>query len=201
VVATEVRNLAQRSAAAAKEIKELISDSVGKVEAGSRLVDDAGRTMEEIVASVKRVTDIMAEITAASQEQSAGIEQVNQAITQMDQVTQQNAALVEEAAAAAESMKEQARELVTTVSVFKLAGSAHAASRSGRIAADHVRHPGGGAVIATGTHDRDGANDARPERGASVTRLAARGRPGVKPDQDAEGTPQATGTDGEWRKF
>ena len=104
VVATEVRSLAQRSAAAAREIKGLISDSVGKVEAGSRLVDEAGRTMAEIVASVKRVTDIMAEITAASQEQSGGIEQVNQAITQMDQVTQQNAALVEEAAAAAESL-------------------------------------------------------------------------------------------------
>ncbi|MDP1674938.1 MAG: methyl-accepting chemotaxis protein, partial [Burkholderiales bacterium] len=120
-VATEVRNLAQRSAAAAKEIKELITDSVGKVDAGSRLVDEAGKTMEEIVNSVKRVTDIMAEITAASQEQSSGIEQVNQAITQMDEVTQQNAALVEEAAAAAESMQEQAGNLVQSVAQFKLA--------------------------------------------------------------------------------
>ena len=100
VVASEVRNLAQRSAAAAKEIKSLIEDSVGKVDSGAKLVDEAGRTMQEIVASVKRVTDIMSEITAASQEQSAGIEQVNQAITQMDEVTQQNAALVEAAAAA-----------------------------------------------------------------------------------------------------
>jgi methyl-accepting chemotaxis protein len=120
VVATEVRNLAQRSAAAAKEIKELISDSVGKVESGSKLVDEAGRTMDEIVSSVKRVTDIMAEIAAASIEQSSGIEQVNQAITQMDEVTQQNAALVEEAAAAAESLEEQAQVLSRAVSLFKV---------------------------------------------------------------------------------
>jgi methyl-accepting chemotaxis protein len=125
VVATEVRNLAQRSAAAAKDIKVLIGDSVEKVEAGSKLVDQAGRTMDEIVASITRVTDIMSEITAASNEQSAGIEQVNQAIAQMDQVTQQNAALVEEAAAAAESMQEQAASLSEVVSIFKLdAGSA-----------------------------------------------------------------------------
>jgi methyl-accepting chemotaxis protein len=118
VVASEVRNLAQRSAAAAKEIKTLIGDSVDKVEEGTKLVDAAGKTMEEIVQAVKRVTDIMAEISAASQEQSAGIEQVNQAITQMDQVTQQNAALVEEAAAAAESMKDQASSLTQAVRVF-----------------------------------------------------------------------------------
>jgi methyl-accepting chemotaxis protein len=123
VVASEVRNLAQRSAAAAKEIKQLIGDSVDKVGAGTRLVDEAGKTMEEIVSSVKRVTDIMSEITAASQEQSAGIEQVNQAITQMDEVTQQNAALVEEAAAAAESLQEQAQNLETAVAVFKLSGA------------------------------------------------------------------------------
>jgi methyl-accepting chemotaxis protein len=124
VVASEVRNLAQRSAAAAKEIKTLIGDSVEKVGAGTKLVEDAGKTMEEIVNSVKRVTDIMAEITAASQEQSSGIEQVNQAVTQMDQTTQQNAALVEEAAAAAESMKEQAGNLSQAVAVFKLAAGA-----------------------------------------------------------------------------
>ena len=122
VVATEVRTLAQRSAAAAKEIKELISDSVSKVEDGTRLVDEAGSTMDEIVSAVKRVTDIMAEISAASQEQSSGIEQVNQAVTQMDEVTQQNAALVEEAAAAAESMQEQAQTLTQAVSTFKLSG-------------------------------------------------------------------------------
>ncbi|MBE0621281.1 MAG: hypothetical protein IH605_11865 [Burkholderiales bacterium] len=121
VVASEVRSLAQRSATAAKEIKDLVGDSVDKVGAGTKLVDEAGKTMEEIVSSVKRVTDIMSEITAASQEQSAGIEQVNQAITQMDEVTQQNAALVEEASAAAESMKEQAHSLAQAVAVFKVA--------------------------------------------------------------------------------
>ena len=124
VVASEVRTLAQRSAAAAKEIKALITDSVAKVDDGSKLVDQAGQTMEEIVTAVKRVTDIMAEIAAASQEQTSGIEQVNQAIVQMDQVTQQNAALVEEAAAAAESMQEQAQSLTKAVAIFKLPGSA-----------------------------------------------------------------------------
>ena len=127
VVAAEVRNLAQRSAAAAKEIKTLIGDSVEKVDTGTRLVDQAGNTMEEIVASVKRVTDIMAEIMAASQEQTAGIEQINQAIAQMDEVTQQNAALVEEAAAAAQSLQDQAGSLSQVVSVFQIgAAPAHA---------------------------------------------------------------------------
>jgi methyl-accepting chemotaxis protein len=120
VVASEVRSLAQRSAAAAKEIKTLIGDSVEKVEEGSRQVADAGRTMEEIVGSVKRVTDIMGEISAASQEQTSGIEQINQAITQMDQATQQNAALVEEASAAAQSLQEQAGSLSQIVGQFKL---------------------------------------------------------------------------------
>ncbi len=120
VVASEVRNLAQRSAAAAKEIKGLIGDSVEKVEDGSKLVSEAGKTMNEIVASVKRVADIMADISAASAEQSSGIDQVNHAVTQMDEVTQQNAALVEEAAAAAESLEEQADTLAQTVSQFRL---------------------------------------------------------------------------------
>jgi methyl-accepting chemotaxis protein len=120
VVAAEVRNLAQRSAAAAKEIKILIDDSVDKVDVGSKQADQAGLTIHEVVSAVKRVTDIMAEIAAASNEQSAGIEQVNQAIIQMDEVTQQNAALVEEAAAAAESMHEQANGLYVAVGVFKL---------------------------------------------------------------------------------
>ena len=120
VVASEVRSLAQRSAAAAKEIKSLINDSVIKVDDGSRLVASAGATMREVVGSVQRVTDIMAEITAASQEQSAGIEQVNQAIVQMDHVTQQNAALVQEALAAAQSLEDQATGLGEAVSIFRL---------------------------------------------------------------------------------
>jgi methyl-accepting chemotaxis protein len=128
VVATEVRNLAQRSAAAAKEIKQLIGDSVEKVEAGARLVDEAGSTMKEIVINVRRVTDIIGDITAASTEQTLGIEQINRAISQMDQVTQQNAALVEEAAAAAASLQDQSTALAEVVSVFQLTG--HGAPRA-----------------------------------------------------------------------
>ncbi|MBB5943654.1 methyl-accepting chemotaxis protein [Xanthomonas sp. 3307] len=120
VVATEVRTLAQRSAGAAKEIKGLIDDSVTRVAEGSVLVDQAGRTMSEIVASVQRVTDIMGEISSASQEQSSGIEQVNQTVMQMDETTQQNAALVEEATAAARAMEEQAGQLTSTVALFKI---------------------------------------------------------------------------------
>jgi len=126
VVASEVRNLAQRSAAAAKEIKVLIGDSVDKVSTGTMLVEEAGKTMEDVVASVRRVSDIVAEISAASAEQSTGIGQVNQAIVQMDGVTQQNAALVEEAAAAAESLQQQAATLVALVGEFRIAGDAQA---------------------------------------------------------------------------
>jgi methyl-accepting chemotaxis protein len=120
VVASEVRSLAQRSAGAAKEIKELIDDSVQKVSAGSALVERAGSTMTEVVASVRRVTDVVAEISAATQEQSGGINEVNLAITQMDETTQQNAALVEQAAAAADSLKGQAGNLAAVVGKFKL---------------------------------------------------------------------------------
>jgi len=133
VVAGEVRNLAHRSAAAAKEIKELITDSVEKVGSGARLVNEAGATMNEIVGSVQSVTDIIGEITAATEEQRAGIGQINQAVSQMDQVTQQNAALVEEAAAASSAMQDEARQLAQVVSVFKLGdgdtGHAPAATR------------------------------------------------------------------------
>ncbi|MGF7000518.1 methyl-accepting chemotaxis protein [Paraburkholderia sp. GAS32] len=129
VVAGEVRTLAQRSATAAKEIKDLISDSVNRVDTGSKLVDEAGSTISEIVQSVKRVTDIVGEISSASEEQRTGIEQVNQAVIQMDQVTQQNAALVEEASAAAQSMADQAATLQEAVAVFRIAGTGPSASR------------------------------------------------------------------------
>jgi methyl-accepting chemotaxis protein len=122
VVAGEVRNLAQRSAEAAKEIKGLIGASVDRVEAGSRLVADAGQTMSEIVGSVQRVSDIIGEITAAAGEQSDGIGQVNVAVTQLDQMTQQNAALVEESAAAAESLKDQASRLTEVIKIFRING-------------------------------------------------------------------------------
>ena len=133
VVASEVRNLAQRSAGAAKEIKELIGASVDSIAAGSTLVAQAGTTMDQVVASVSRVTDIMADITAASHEQSTGIGHVNQAITEMDSVTQQNAALVEEAAAAAASMQDQAAVLAQLVTRFKL--SAQEPATASRLAA------------------------------------------------------------------
>ena len=135
VVASEVRNLAQRSAGAAKEIKTLINDSVERVETGTRLVNQAGGTMHEIVGSIKRVTDIMGEIASANREQTTGIEQINQAIIQMDDITQQNAALVEEAAAAAKSMEEQASKLALAVSIFKL-NAAHAGQQNKAIAAN-----------------------------------------------------------------
>jgi len=131
VVASEVRSLAGRSAEAAKEIKTLINASVERVEQGSSLVDKAGETMTEVVSSIRRVTDIMGEISAASSEQSAGVSQVGEAVTQMDQATQQNAALVEEMAAAASSLKSQANDLVQVVAVFKLGNESHGAYASG----------------------------------------------------------------------
>ncbi|MBK4771436.1 MAG: methyl-accepting chemotaxis protein II, partial [Pantoea sp. Morm] len=131
----EVRNLAQRSAQAAKEIKGLIEDSVRRVDSGSQLVGTAGDTMGEIVNAVTRVTDIMGEIASASDEQSRGIDQVGQAVTEMDRVTQQNASLVEESAAAAASLEEQASRLSQSVAVFRIPRGAQPASSTG------VRHP------------------------------------------------------------
>jgi len=183
VVATEVRNLAQRSAAAAKEIKALISDSVEKVGSGSKLVDQAGRTMAEVVGAIRRVTDIVGEITAASQEQSAGIEQVNQAVTRMDETTQQNAALVEEAAAAAESLEEQAGVLSSAVAKFRLDDQAVSASVPA------------GAYPAV---ERRG-----PNRAKNVARLPAGGaKAGARSAVKLPAPPKsATGTDDEWAEF
>ena len=142
VVASEVRNLAGRSAEAAKEIKQLITDSVERVEAGTALVDQAGNTMEEVVASIRRVTDIMGEISAASSEQSTGVAQVGEAVTNMDQATQQNAALVEEMSAAATGLKNQAQDLVQAVSVFKLSGGGdHAPAHYTTSAPVHAESP------------------------------------------------------------
>jgi methyl-accepting chemotaxis protein len=181
VVASEVRNLAQRSAAAAKEIKALIGDSVDKVDAGTRLVDAAGKTMDEIVGSVKGVTDLIAEIAAASQEQSTGIAQVNTAVTQMEQVVQQNASLVEEATAATESMKEQAGSLLQTVSRFKLDGQERMGYRAVRSAEPR---PSSHAM----SHPASRGWSERPAklRGATVTAL---------------GAPQPRQASGEWQEF
>jgi methyl-accepting chemotaxis protein len=153
VVASEVRNLAQRSASAAKEIKGLITDSVAKVGDGAKLVDEAGSTMEEIVTSVKRVTDIMAEISLASQEQSAGIEQVNQAIGQMDESTQQNATLVEQAGAAASALQEEAENLARLVSIFKLSG-VDSGARQPSAASPAARQAGAGRARIAGPAPR-----------------------------------------------
>ena len=183
VVASEVRNLAQRSAGAAKEIKALISDSVEKVDMGSKLVDQAGQTMDEIVTSVKHVADIMNEITAASQEQSSGIEEVNRAIAQMDEMTQQNAALVEQAAATAESMQTQAAALSQTVAVFKLHGGGMAQSSAPARNALSVAKP---------------VNAPAPSRPAPIARTpAATNMPTLtKPRPSAP-----VGDGGEWEEF
>jgi methyl-accepting chemotaxis protein len=138
VVATEVRSLAGRSADAAKEIKSLISASVERVEQGTALVDKAGETMTEVVTSIRRVTDIMGEISAASNEQASGVSQVGEAVSQMDQATQQNAALVEQMAAAASSLKTQAGEMVGTVAVFKIGGNGSISNRRVRTSAPAI---------------------------------------------------------------
>jgi methyl-accepting chemotaxis protein len=186
VVASEVRNLAGRSADAAKEIKGLITASVERVEQGTVLVDQAGATMQEIVSSIKRVTDIMGEISAASSEQSAGVAQVGEAVTQMDQATQQNAALVEQSAAAAESLKLQAQQLVQAMAVFKLA---------------HGEQP---ALQAAAPGSRHGAERRGPARAKNVTRPAfgAKARPQTRDVPTlTETTPAKTGTDGDWASF
>ncbi|GCB06455.1 methyl-accepting chemotaxis protein [Ralstonia sp. SET104] len=193
VVAGEVRSLAQRSATAAKEIKELISDSVGRVENGSMLVTEAGTVIDEVVVAVKRVTDIMGEISSASDEQSAGIEQVNQAVTQMDEVTQQNAALVEEAAAAAQSLEEQAGVLRETVASFRLpAAGAHAEPVLAPVAAKAM--PAASTISTTSAASSPVAKPAArkpavPTARAARKRLAAPVKPAVVQTPNAKAAP------------
>ena len=208
VVAAEVRGLAQRSADAAKEIKSLITESVARVEQGSQLVDDAGAAMNEMVTAIRRVTDIMGEISSASIEQSAGVEQVAQAINQMDQTTQQNAALVEESAAAAESLRAQANELVRAVAVFRVdagereqrsvtaralpmaaaAGPAYSGSAVVPKAAAALRQPGSYPAV-----ERRG-----PDRAKNVVRI-----PVAAESAPAQRNARATGNgnDGDWTTF
>jgi methyl-accepting chemotaxis protein len=176
VVASEVRSLAGRSAEAAKEIKTLIGASVERVEQGTSLVDKAGATMTEVVSSIRRVTDIMGEISAASSEQSAGVSQVGEAVTQMDQATQQNAALVEEMAAAASGLKSQAQELVQVVAVFKL-GNEPAARPVSAMAAAPVRSASPPSAPFKGAERRLAA----PAKPAAAASPAAKARPAASP--------------------
>ena len=181
VVASEVRSLAQRSAAAAKDVKALIADSVTRIEAGGTVADRAGQTVGEVVDSIKRVSDLVAEISASSQEQSAGIDQVGQAVVQMDQVTQQNAALVEESTAAAESLRQQASQLLAAVQVFRLDEAQAPSAVQGSTAAAPAR---------TGAERRGpqrAVNAVRPSFGRAAMAVAA--------------APRATGTDGGWASF
>jgi len=183
VVASEVRSLAQRSAAAAKEIKGLITDSVEKVDSGSRLVEHAGKTMSEVVESVRRVTDIVGEISSASREQSDGIGQVNNAITQMDEVTQQNAALVEEAAAAAQSLQTQAVTLADAVSIFRIDANAQVLAPVARPRTVSAQVPKAVAAAPTPTK---AAALAKPAANAVATSKAAPKLPSPGSDDDWE---------------
>lgn len=198
VVASEVRNLAGRSAEAAKEIKLLISASVERVELGTTLVGKAGDTMTEVVQSIQRVTDVMGEITAASSEQSAGVAQVGEAVTQMDHATQQNAALVEESAAAAGSLDNQAAELVRAVSVFKLPGSQAAVSAPVRAMAapSTSRAPVASRVAAPPA--RANPSGAAPPRPAKAAAPSAPRRPPALPAKAVAATAQA---EGDWESF
>lgn len=212
VVAGEVRSLAQRSSAAAKEIKELIDTSVERVQSGSALVDEAGRTMGEIIGAVQRVTDIMGEIAAASGEQSSGIDQVARAVTQMDEVTQQNAALVEEAAAAAQSLEDQAARLRQAVAVFQVddGGGAMTFAQPVRAGAKAVRPAAPGHSTAAKPIVRP-----RPSAAAPTVSATARARVAASaPVTSATGTPAArtaapatpatpvnAGSDKDWETF
>jgi methyl-accepting chemotaxis protein-1 (serine sensor receptor) len=211
VVAGEVRSLAQRSSAAAKEIKELIDTSVERVQSGSALVDEAGRTMTEIIGAVQRVTDIMGEIAAASEEQSSGIDQVARAVTQMDEVTQQNAALVEEAAAAASSLEDQAGKLRTAVAVFQLDDSGYKAPPG--VAPKRAVAPGRAAARKGSQAASPAVSHSAPQlasqpasQRAQVTSAAARApaaqaaAPGTPTRTPAKATASA-GSDQDWETF
>jgi len=204
VVAGEVRNLAQRSAAAAREIKGLIGDSSERVEAGSRLVKDAGATMEEIVTSVRHVADILNEISSASQEQSAGIQQVNEAVTQMDGTTQQNAALVEQAAAASQALQEQAGRLTEAVAVFKLAGHVESAARVGVSAsapAAPAKRLAAPAPVAKAAAKPGAKSAAKPAaRAASSAAVKPAAKAGVKPAA-ASRAPARDVVESDWEEF
>jgi methyl-accepting chemotaxis protein len=197
VVASEVRSLAGRSADAAKEIKNLINASVERVEHGSTLVDQAGSTMTDVVSAIKRVTDLMGEISAASSEQATGVAQVGEAVTQMDQATQQNAALVEQMAAAAGSLRAQAGELVQTVAVFKL-GNDHV-QRPNLLASAAVRSHTPGAAPFKGTERRGngvpkGAAARTPAKAASAPSQLTATRTSAK-------TASTAGDDSDWETF
>ena len=197
VVASEVRNLAQRSAEAAKEIKSLINASVERVEQGTVLVDQAGATMDEVVTSIKRVTDIMGEISSASTEQSQGVSQVGEAVSQMDQVTQQNAALVEESAAAADSLRQQAQQLVSAVAVFKIGeGAAPVASVAFAV------HKPAPKAVAVATVDRRSLNRAKNVTRPNFARAKAPVAPAAHAAPAAPAAPAMakTGTD-DWESF
>ncbi|BDT68319.1 hypothetical protein os1_25010 [Comamonadaceae bacterium OS-1] len=208
VVASEVRSLAQRSAQAAKEIKGLIGTSVEKVESGARLVAEAGSTMSDIVQSVKRVTDIVGEITAAATEQSTGINEINRAVVNLDQMTQQNSALVEESAAAATSMREQADQLATAVAVFKVNASLH----GGRSVAAPVRHSPVAAPAPRAPAARLPTKPlaakpalAKPAAVAAPARTAAKVVPLARslaaPRAKPAAAPAAAGGEGDWESF
>ncbi len=215
VVASEVRSLAQRSAEAAREIKTLIGGSVDRVETGSRLVKDAGSTMDEIVSSVQRVSDIIGEISAASSEQSQGIGQVNTAVRQLDQMTQQNAALVEQSAAAAESLKDQATRLAQVVSAFRLsdgdairpdaappvvpAAAPAAAQATSNSVVTH--QPAAERPASTGTSPWAGPERRSPWRANNVVRPAFQPKAAVLPAAAASNSPPRSGTDDEWETF
>ena len=212
VVAGEVRNLAGRSAEAAKEIKALITASVERVEQGTALVDKAGATMTEVVSAIRRVTDIMGEISAASSEQSAGVGQVGEAVTQMDQATQQNAALVEEMAAAASALNAQAGELVNAVAVFKLDANGTSSPSPARSSAAPVRPPIAApsykapARSSLGSSARSGgskpaASLAAPKTGSAAPAAPAASAAAPKPAAPSPAPAKAGGNDDDWESF